>query len=216
MNRTTRVLGGVLLLVIVICLGMYVASSQKHHVDVSYSAIGVPPSNSEAAATPDNAASAEAPSSTPAHTSPSVRRPIERSLISDQGLAMRNLDVILNDEKKFAEVLGRLHDEYYTDPEAMAMTDLYGRQLSNRLKASDGGVALNKIACGLSVCAAEFGGKALGQTEFTGLVMNAAENEGKLYSATILVVPPKPGDTNTTYRMFFANDPTANKLRAGP
>lgn len=159
--------------------------------------------------------SADAPAQVPhqSQIKASRMKAVEGTLFANGVLSTGNLKVLSGDEKKFEGTIDRLAEDYYADPEASELTRIYKSQLDKALAASGKDVSLEKMACGLSVCAALFSGKDMSQIDFTATMMNSAQAGGaKLYSSTVTVVPSsRPGDPST-YRVFFATDPTANVI----
>jgi hypothetical protein len=145
-------------------------------------------------------------------------RPLEQTLFANRSLNVDRAETIVNDPAQFGSVLQKLRDEYYADPDATALADAYRAQIAGTLAASAAGIELADMACGLSVCAAEFTSDSkLAPMEFLEPVMNSGHDGGaKLYSAVMGFGAPSKADPHQRYRLIFATDPSANRMRASP
>jgi hypothetical protein len=144
------------------------------------------------------------------------RRPIESMLTTPEGLSS-NLANIASDAKKFDDVLQKIEHQYYSDIEARKLTNAYSQQITSRFSDAGAGVSLQKIACGVLVCAGRFGGKQVSEGDFAELLMSSRGGEQGLYSAVIQIEPASlPGSPDATYRAFFSSDPQANGIIVKP
>ena len=112
----------------------------------------------------------------------------EKILLSSNGLSIKNIEMISGDGERFDKTVERMQHEYFTDSDVREMTQLYKNQISASLAASDRDIKLEKIACGLSVCAALFQGTDTAQIEFISMVMNSGREGGaKIYSSNVKI-----------------------------
>ncbi|SDQ59166.1 hypothetical protein [Pseudoxanthomonas sp. CF125] len=154
-----------------------------------------------------------APATSSAHSTPTERpRPVESLLVSPGGLKTGYINAIIGVDE-FDRVLDRLRTESYTDPDATQISKLYEEILRSSLKSSDTGVSLNKLACGLTVCAASFNGSPMDEGRFTTMLLGAGSERGVgIYSAIVRAFPPPTPNDPATYRVFFSTDRNNNTI----
>lgn len=139
-------------------------------------------------------------------------RPVESLLISSDGLRVGYINAIIGVDE-FDRVLDRLKTESYTDPDASEISRVYEENLKSSLKASDTGVSLNKLACGLTACAASFNGNLMDEGRFSTMLMGAGSEGGVgIYSAIVRAFPPSTPSGPATYRVFFSTDKNNNTI----
>lgn len=184
-----------------------------------------PPEGATQAATPDSAqrdlhppsrAASVMPESdtTTTKTPPHLRaQRLEAALTSPAGLSLRAARRESATEADFDRLLTALHDGYHADPEASATRRLFERQIGSAFRAGDTGIALDRIACGLSVCAAKFIGRQTASMKFLDTLMGSGQDgKARIYSSNIRIVPPAAGDDRIGYRVIFSTDPATATL----
>ena len=76
-------------------------------------------------------------------------------------------------------------------------------------------MALERLACGLSACAASFVGDPIPNVDFVATVMNSGNAGGaRLFSAVVGQDSRSAPHSKHVYRVVFATDPMANRMRA--
>lgn len=157
---------------------------------------------------------AAASDSTSPRTPPHLRaQRLEAALASPAGLSLRAARRESATEADFDRLLTTLHDGYHADPEASATQRLFERQIGSAFRAGDTGIALDRIACGLSVCAAKFIGRQTASMKFLDTLMGSGQDgKARIYSSNIRIVPPAAGDDRIGYRVIFSTDPATATL----
>lgn len=157
---------------------------------------------------------ASAPESTTARTPPHLRaQRLEATLTTPIGLSLRAARREYATEADFDRLLDTLRDGYHGDPEASETRRLFERQIGTAFSAGHTGITLDRIDCGLSVCAAKFNGRQTASMEFLGTLMNSPrEGSARIYSSNIRIVPPASGGDRVGYRVIFATDPAMATL----
>ncbi|MDR6840915.1 hypothetical protein [Pseudoxanthomonas sacheonensis] len=139
-------------------------------------------------------------------------RPVESLLVSPGGLRVGYINAIIGVDE-FNRVLNRLKSESYTDPDATEISRVYEENLKAALKTSGAGVSLDKLACGLTACAASFNGKLQDERSFTTMLLGAGSNGGVgIYSAIVRSFPPSIPNGLATYRVVFSTDKNNNAI----
>lgn len=92
-----------------------------------------------------------------------------------------HLATIAADAKKFDDAMQKLETQYYSDIEARKLTNTSDKQINARFSDAGAGVNLQKVACGVLICAAQLSGRQHSQTDFADLLLHAGEQ--RLYSA---------------------------------
>lgn len=154
------------------------------------------------------------PESTDVRTPPHLRaQRVEATLATPIGLSLRDARRESATEADFDRLLDTLRDGYHADPEASATKQLFERQIATAFSASRTGISLDRIDCGLSVCAARFNGRQTASMEFLGTLMDSPrQGSARIYSSNIRIVPPSPGSDRVGYRVIFATDPSMATL----
>lgn len=139
-------------------------------------------------------------------------RPIESLLVSPDGLRVGYINAIIGVDE-FDRVLDRLKSESYTDPDATEISRVYEENLKSALRASDAGISLDKLACGLTACAASFNGNPQDERSFTTTLLGAGSDGGVgIYSAIVRSFPPSIPNGPATYRVVFSTDKNNNTI----
>lgn len=139
-------------------------------------------------------------------------RPVESLLVSPDGLRVGYINAIIG-VGEFDRVLDRLKSESYTDPDAAEISRVYEESLKSALKTSDAGVSLDKLACGLTACAASFNGNPQDERSFTTMLLGAGSEGGiGIYSAIVRSFPPSVPNGPATYRVVFSTDKNNNTI----
>lgn len=138
---------------------------------------------------------------------------LETALASPAGLSLRAAQRESATEADFERLLTTLHDGYHGDPEAGETQRLFERQIGTAFGASDTGIALDRIACGLSICAAKFTGRQTASMKFLGTLMDSGQGgNARIYSSNIQIAPAASGDNRVGYRVIFSTDPATATL----
>ncbi len=138
-------------------------------------------------------------------------RPVESLLVSPEGLRVGYINAIGVDE--FDRFLDRLKSESYTDPDATEISRVYEENLKSALRASDAGISLDKLACGLTACAASFNGNPQDERSFTTTLLGAGSDGGVgIYSAIVRSFPPSIPNGPATYQVVFSTDKNNNTI----
>lgn len=138
---------------------------------------------------------------------------LETQLASPAGLSLQAARRASATQADFERLLDTLHDGYHADPEASETRRLFERQIGSAFNASDTGIALDRIACGLSICAASFTGRPTASMKFLGTLMDSGQDgKARIYSSNIRIAAPAPGDDRVGYRVIFSTDPATATL----
>lgn len=142
---------------------------------------------------------------------------MESSLVSPEGgLQLATLTRLSSSDENFGRTIDRLREENYGDPEAVEIARIFQDRIDAVFAESGSGVSLTRLACGLSVCAAELNGRSMAKLDFINVLMNAGDGRAKIHASDVRIIPPQTETSVTRYRVFFSTDPAAGVLVVPP
>lgn len=137
--------------------------------------------------------------------------PLIESVVLSQGGIRVDRAFDLAQSEGFERFLAELERQNAMDVEARQLTSAYSKEFADVVAAAKLDVGVEKMACGLSICAVDLTGPQRDDGVFTPLMNSGKKSGARVFTAVTAIVPNRDG--TFSYRMIFTTDPRFNSVQ---